>query len=457
MSKNLFESQQANHVIEGRSSAMDTTRRAFMGAAVAAGAVAASCAKSEPKKPKVDIPVMLDKAPDGAPLRAGLIGCGGRGRGAALNFLNAGPNLSVTHLADVFPDRIDDARKQMKEKGSQDISESNCFVGFDAYKRLLDTDIDVVIHATPPHFRPEHMTAAVAAGKHIFVEKPAAVDPSGIRKFIEACGQARTKGLTFVAGTCYRHDKKVIETYRRVAEGAIGDIIAGRCYFNTSQLWYRERQQGWTDMEWMIRNWVNWRWLSGDHIVEQHVHNLDTCSLYLGKRPVKCVAFGSRQRRVTGDQYDNFAVDFVYEDGVHLSSMSRQINGCANNVSDHFVGTKGSTDCHGTIFNPDGSVMWKFEVPEVPEGAPKPNSMYDQEHVDLVNAIRTGTTLSEGRAMAESTLMGIMGREAAYTGKEISWQEMLKSDMRLGPTEYTMSNVGITAEIPVPGADKNEG
>ena len=424
---------------------MIRSRRAFIGTAVTAGVAAVACSRS---KPKVSILKQLEKAPDGPVLKAGLVGCGGRGTGAAINFINAGENLEITALGDVFRDRVDNALKEIRKETEQTVPEENCFVGFDAYQKVIDSGIGVMIHATPPHFRPEHFAAAVEAGKHVFIEKPVAVDPAGVKSIIETAGQAKTKGLSVVSGTCYRHQKQVLETYRRVAEGAIGDILAARCCYNTGQLWYKERQENWSDMEWMIRDWVNWCWLSGDHIVEQHIHNLDTVSMFIGEHPVKAVGFGSRQRRVTGNQYDNFTVDYEYENGMHLNSMCRQINGCVNNVSDFLVGTKGSTNCHDTIFNPDGSIAWKFEVKE---GEKEPNSMYDQEHIDLVTSIRTSEPLNEIIATAESTLIGIMGRISAYTGREVTWQEMMYSDLRLGPDSYTMGTTEMDFEIPVPG------
>jgi len=397
------------------------SRRAFIGSALAAGALIAACGESKKKKgTTAEVPVLHDRAPDGPPLKAGLVGCGGRGTGAALDFIDASPNCEIVALGDVFRDRIDSCREKLKKERDRTVPDENCFVGFDAYRRVLDSGIDV-------------MTA----------------------------GQARTKNLTVISGTCWRHHKKVIETYRRVVEGAIGEILAARAYFNTGQLWYRERQKGWSDMEWMIRDWVNWCWLSGDHIVEQHVHNLDTMSLFIGDTPVKAVGFGARHRRVTGDQYDCFAVDFEYENGLHLSSMCRQIDGCANNVSDFIVGSEGSTDCRGTIYNPDGSIKWKMiELEEGQEKERKPyevtyvdkvRSMYKQEHIDLVTSIRTGEGRNEVVATAKSTLMGVMGRMSAYTGKEVTWQEMMDSELRLGPTEYEMGPVDMEVVIPVPG------
>ena len=449
------------------------SRRIFIGSALAvAGAAAVSCggqAKKETKKvSSIVVPEMLDTAPDGAELKAGLVGCGGRGRGAALQFIGAGPNLKVTALGDVFPDRVEETKKEILDKAKQDVPSANCFTGFDAFKKVIDSGVDVVILATPPHFRPEHFAYAVAAGKHVFMEKPVAVDPAGIKSVLDSAGQAKTKNLCVVTGTQRRHQKPYVEVWRRVMEGEIGDIVSARCYWNQGQLWYKKKEPKWSDMEWMIRDWVNWCWLSGDHIVEQHVHNIDVINWFTGSHPVKAVGFGARHRRVTGDQYDFFNVDFEFENGMHCESMCRQINGCANNVSEFIVGTKGSTNCADTIFNPDGSVMWKFEVPGAKDAAgaakdanaskdkaapavKEPNSPYLQEHIDLVTAIRKGEVFNEAENTAISTLCGIMGRISAYTGKETTWQEMTDSTLRLGPTEYALGKADTKVVIPVPG------
>ena len=419
------------------------SRRMFLGTAVAAGALTAGCGQS---KPNVTITKLHDSAPDGSLLRAGLIGCGGRGRGAAINFLKAGPNLRITAIADVFQDRVDAALTTIKEETAQDTPPENIFVGFDGFQKVIDSGVDIVLLATPPHFRPEHFAAAVKAGKHVFMEKPLAVDPVGIKSIIESAGQAKTKNLSVVTGTQRHHQKPYIETLKRIVGGEIGDIVAARCYWNMGQLWYFLPKKGWSDMEYMIRDWVNWCWLSGDHIVEQHVHNLDVIGWFTGKHPVKAVGFGGRHRRVTGDQYDNFNIDFEYEDGMHLHSMCRQIDGCENNVSEFLVGTKGTTNCKDTIYNPDGSVRWK--LPEEDKG----RNPYDQEHVDWITSIRMVEPLNEAHLTAESNMLAIMGRISAYTGEAKTWKEMTDSDMRLGPTTYEMGPVDIKPEIPVAGS-----
>lgn len=431
------------------------SRRMFLGGATAAaGVFALSCGKKGEQAGQspaggaaaTDVKVtVLDKAPDGPELKAGLVGCGGRGTGAAQDFLGAGPNLKIVALGDVFADRVENAVKTIKEKFNQDVPADKCFTGFDAFQKVIDAGVDVVLLATPPHFRPQHFAAAVAAGKHVFMEKPVAVDPMGIKQVIEAAGQAKTKNLCVVTGTQRHHQREYMEIYRRVKEGAIGEIVAARAYWNQNKLWHRERDPKWSDMEWMIRDWVNWRWLSGDHIVEQHVHNLDVINWFTGSHPVKAVGMGGRARRVTGDQYDFFSVDFEFENGMHCMSMCRQINDCANNVSEFIVGTKGSTNCADTIYNPDGSIA--FQVPKEAKGKP-----YQQEHIDFVTAIRQSQPLNEAEATAISTMCAIMGRESAYSGAEKTWQEMMDSTLKLGPAEYKLGKADLKAVIPVPGS-----
>ncbi len=391
-----------------------------------------------------DLPPLLEKAPDGKPLKAGLVGCGGRGTGAAHNFLNAGPNLEVVALADVFEDRLNGCRQALKKNKGQEIADEKCFIGFDAYQKLIGSGVDVVLLATPPHFRPEQFKACVNARKHVFMEKPVAVDPVGARSIMSSSRKAEAIGLSVITGTQRRHQHAYIATYKKILNGAIGDILGANCYWNQGQLWYRERDEKWTDMEYMIRDWVNWCWLSGDHIVEQHVHNIDVIHWFTGMLPVKAVAFGGRHRRVTGDQYDTFSVDFVYGNGMHVHSMCRQINGCANNVSEFIIGTKGHTNCSNTIYNPDGSIAWSYE-------SQKNNSPYDQEHIHLVTAIRTNKPVVEAEITAQSTLLAIMGRIAAYTGNEVTYEEMMNSDIKLGPESYAMGPVDIEAVIPIPG------
>ena len=267
------------------------------------------------------------RAPDGKPLRAGLIGCGGRGRGAMINFLDAGPNLQLVALADVFPDRIAAAREELKKDKGIEIADNRCYTGFDAFEKLIDSDVDIVLNCTPPHFRPAHFAACVEAGKHCFLEKPVGVDPVGVRSVLATSEKATSKGLAVMTGTQLRRELPRLEVRNRVLDGMIGDIRSVRAFRNQGALWYRPREANWSDMEYMIRDWVNWNWLSGDHIVEQHIHHLDAMLWVMGKPPVKAVGMGARMRRPQGDQYDFFSIDYTFDDGVHMHSTIRQIGG----------------------------------------------------------------------------------------------------------------------------------
>jgi len=384
----------------------------------------------------VAFPYVVRGAVSDKPIRIGLVGCGGRGTGAVTNALSADPRVTLVAMADLYPDRIQGSLERLK--GKVDVDEKYRFLGYDAYKKVLEQDLDYVILATPPYYRPVHFEACIEAGKHVFMEKPVAVDPVGARKIMAAGEKAKAKGLSVVAGTQRRHFPQYIETIKRLHDGAIGKIVAGRCYWNTSQLWYKQRQAGWSEDEWMHRDWVNWCWLSGDHIVEQHVHNIDVINWVLGAHPEKVVAMGARMRRVTGDQFDFFSSDFTYPGDVHVLSQCRQINGCTRNVSEYVVGEKGHADPRGYI-----STIGKIEAPKV--------SPYVQEHKDLIDAIRSGRPINEAQNVAESTLAGIMARTSAYTGKEVTWEEMMASDMELRRPDYPLTPENIKAHIPVPG------
>lgn len=347
------------------------SRRNFLGKAALIGAAGVastqllhSCSNNTKKNIELDLPPLLEKAPNGPKLKAGLIGCGGRGTGAAVNFLDAGSNLEITALADVFDDKIKQCRKELKKKRNVEIPEKNCFVGFDAYEKLIDSGVDVIIHATPPFFRPQHFDTAVKARKHVFMEKPVSVDPAGTRQIMATAKKAEALGLSVVTGTLFRHANDYISVYKQVRQGAIGEIVSANSYYNTTALWYRNPKADWSEMEYMIRDWVNWCWLSGDHIVEQNVHRIDNVLWFMDKHPVKALGFGSRMRRKTGDQYDNFSIDFVFDDNVHYHNMCRQINGTTRNISDHIVGTDGSTNLANTIWNTDGTTRFQYDYPK---------------------------------------------------------------------------------------------
>jgi myo-inositol 2-dehydrogenase / D-chiro-inositol 1-dehydrogenase len=422
-------------------------RRAFIGTVVGvgAGAVLASCQKS-----------YINRAPDGPVLKAGLIGCGERGTGAAQQFLKAGPHLEVVALGDVLNDRLKNCRDVLAKKSKQQISDDHCFIGFDAYKKVLETDVDVVLLATPPHFRPQHFDAAVDAKKHCFLEKPCAVDAPGVRSVLASGQKAAAYNLSVVAGTQRRHHRAYKETRDRVAGGAIGQITGASARWNQGQTWYMPRKKNWSDMEGMIRDWVNWRWLSGDHIVEQHVHNLDTVLWFTGMNPTKVTGSGGRVQRVTGDQYDFFNLQFTYPNGGILESMCRQIDGCDDDISEYVVGTKGYTNCENTIYDLSGKVVWQYQERGQPPGRTR-FTPYELEHVDFVTAIRANEPLNEAEHFAHATLTAIMGRTAAYTGKQVKWDEIMDSNERLGPTDYAMGPVPFKVEVPVPGDAANVG
>lgn len=442
------------------------SRRKFLAGAAAVGAAGAmgvgtlsSCSTGGGSgstaiydwKPKAyQFPPLLDTVPEGKVLKVGVIGCGGRGSGAAFNCLEAGNGtIEITALGDVFQDRVDDLVAKLKKQNDVDVPAENVFVGFDAFEKVIDSGVDIVILATPPKFRPEHFEAAVKARKHVFLEKPVAVDPVGIRQVLAAAKMADAAGLKVVTGTQRRHQHKYINIYKELEKNAIGKITGGNVYWNGGKLWHRDNNPSWSEMEWMIRDWVNWCWLSGDHIVEQHVHNIDVANWFLGKHPVKALGFGSRQRRVTGDQYDNFSVDYTYDDGMKIHSMCRQINGCTTGVYEVFRGTKGesftSQGGTSTIKDLDGNDLFSFEDHET--------SPYVQEHKDLITCIRQNIPWNQAEETANSVMVAIMGRVSAYTGKEVTFEEMMNSDMKIGPDTYIMGDIGFmkNAEVPVPG------
>jgi predicted dehydrogenase len=443
----------------------DLSRRSFISrsALASVGTIGAmnllsSCSeKTVTKKVEQKLPPLPDRAPDGKPLKAGLIGCGGRGTGAAVNFLDAGPNLEITALGDVFRERIDKCRADLKKQKNIEIADENCFVGFDSYEKVIDSGVDIVLLCTPPHFRPAHVAAAVAAGKHIFMEKPIAVDPVGARSVMVSAERAKEKGLCIVSGTIRRVQKDFLETKRRIDSGEIGDITSAHIIRNGGSLWVIKRKPGWSDMEYMLRNWANFCWLSGDHIVEQFIHEVDVMNWILGKNPVKAIGWGGRQRRVTGDQYDFFSIEYVYDNGMHTHCAARQISGCSNLTLQFFTGTEGYATFKGNscnLTNLKGEQTWAYPYPKEddPDKTWKIKDPYVQEPVNLVNAIRTGVYLSDAEAQVNSTLITIMGRISAYTGKDVTWEEVMNSDMYLGPKTYAWGPVPeVTETIPVIG------
>jgi predicted dehydrogenase len=384
-------------------------------------------------------------------IKVGVIGCGGRGTGAAADILEASPDTVIVSLGDMFEDRVKGSRGQLSklsngrgERAQVDLD--MCFSGFDAYKKVLASGCDVVILATPPGFRPVHFDAAINAGKHVFFEKPVAVDASGIRMVIEASRRAERQKLSVVTGTQRRHERCYLEAIKRLEDGQIGRVVSGNVYWNQGSLWMHKREGFSSDMEWQLRNWLYFTWLSGDHICEQHVHNIDVANWVMGGPPVKAMGMGGREVRTDpdfGHIFDHFAVEYEYPDGQLVTSMCRQIDGCANRVEERFYGEKGmmfSTSGRARI---SGENKWNFS-------GDNPNP-YVEEHRDFIASITgSGKYLNEGVRVAESTLTAIMGRMSAYTGKEVSWEKALNSSEKLMPESLELGPIA-TPEIAVPG------
>ncbi len=380
-------------------------------------------------------------------LNIGLIGCGGRGTGAAYNAMDASPEARVVAMADVFDDSLRNSRHNLAKRDQCLVTDGDCYVGFDAYKKLMQRDdVDVVILATPPHFRPMHYAHAIEKGKHVFMEKPVAVDPAGIRLVMEASRRADENSLSVVAGTQRRHEQCYLDIMERIRSGEIGQPVAARCYWNMGGLWKRDRQPEWTDMEWQLRNWLYFAWLSGDHIVEQHVHNLDAVNWAIGSHPVRCTAMGGRQSRIDeayGHVFDHFAVDYEYADGVHAMSMCRQGDGCSSKVEEVVQGTKGRAVTSSGRARLEGGSDWIFT-------ADNPNP-YQVEHQALHESIRGDSTrLNEGHRIAESTMTAIMGRMAAYSGRDITWEEALNAELDMRPEQYDFVELDVP-QIARPG------
>ena len=431
-----------------------------VGSVVGASALLASCKDGNKLVPLKNpgefyVPELPDMAIDGRELKVGVVGCGGRGSGAVKDLLAAANNIKVVALGDVFADRMNGLRNTLKKNYSQEVAEDKCFLGFDSYKQVIDAGVDMVILATPPAFRPVHFQYATQKGKHSFMEKPIAVDAKGYRTIMASAKQAQAKNLSVVTGMQRHHERRYVEANKQIQAGLIGEITGGNVYWNQGKLWHRNRQDQWSDMEWMIRDWVNWTWLSGDHIVEQHVHNIDVFLWMSGYKVAKATGFGSRQRRVTGDQYDNFSIDFEMENGVHLHSMCRQIDGCSNAVGEIIYGTKGVySSFDNTIKDLKGNLLWKYDE-EAAKAAFKQHNPYVLEHVDWVNHIRKGTMHDEATECAISSLVGVMGRESAYAGSTITWDEMSKADLDLMPEKLELGAMDMTAyQVPVPGKVK---
>jgi predicted dehydrogenase len=389
-------------------------------------------------------------------LKVGLIGCGGRGTGAAAQALNADKNVKLTAMGDAFLDRLESSlaslRKDKAIVEKIDVKDDHKFAGFDAYKQVIDSGVDVVLLTTPPHFRPIHFKYAIDQGKHVFAEKPVAVDAPGIRSMIETCEAAKKKNLSVVSGLCLRYDAGFQETIKRIHDGAIGDIVALQANDLRSGIWQKERQPDWTDMVFQMRNWYHFTWLCGDFNVEQHVHFLDICAWVMkNEYPVKCVGNGGRQvRTAQGHIYDHFSIIYEYAKGQKLFSFCRQIPKCKNDISAQAMGTKGTanlSEATGKMsINPTGAAPW------FSKGQHK--DMYQVEHDELFASIRAGKPINNGEYMVKSTMMAIMARMAAYTGQQITWEMAMNSKEDLSPPKYDWNVKLPMPEVAKPGITK---
>ena len=382
-------------------------------------------------------------------VKVGLVGCGGRGVGAIRNFMEAckilGIEAELVAVGDAFKEKAEGAGKSFS------LPADRCYGGYDNYQKVLASDCDYVVMATPPAFRPLHFAAAVEAGKHCFIEKPVAVDAPGARSVMATGELAAAKGLAVVAGTQRRHMAEYLRNKALIDAGAIGQIKGGVVQWNGTVPWTKRRNEGESAASYMTRNWLNFTELSGDHIVEQHVHNLDVAVWFLGRLPVSAVGFGGRARRETGNMFDFFSVDYDFGDDVHIHSQCRQISGTHGRVGESFTGTEGS--CYG-----GGKLNGKKVV--IPEIKVDSSNGQVQEHVDMIRSVNGGNPLNHAKRIAETTLVAIMGRISAYTGEIVRWNDLVKNEQSphfsatCTPTalDFERGPITLPAEVPpVPG------
>lgn len=396
-------------------------------------------------------------------LKLALIGCGGRGSGAAVQALTADENVELVAMADAFADRLEGSLKTIQEyfedEKKIEVKSENRFVGFNAYKRAIDA-ADVVILATPPGFRPYHFEYAVSKEKHIFMEKPLAIDPAGIRRVLAAAKIAKEKKLNVVVGLQRHYESKYLDLYRRVKNGAIGEIRSGQVYWNSPGVWVRARQPGQTELEYQMRNWYYFNWLCGDHILEQHIHNIDVANWFIGDYPVSAQGMGGRQVRTGkdhGEIFDHHFVEFTYASGAVVSSQCRHQPNCMNRVDEVFQGTKGSIELEKAVITDlEGNQLYKY-----PRRSDQDSNPYQVEHDRLFESIRNNEVISDTENGAKSTLSAILGRMATYSGQFITMEEALNSKVDLVPEDMTWDSTPPTLPdsngnyvIPTPGVTK---
>jgi len=368
-------------------------------------------------------------------LKLALIGCGGRGSGAANQALKTAGKVKLVAMADAFQDRLESSLGNLRQQHPTkiDVPPERRFVGFEGYKQAIAL-ADVVVLAAPPGFRPLHFAEAVNQGKHVFMEKPVAVDGPGVKRVLAAAAESKQKNLKVVVGLQRHYQPGYLEIMKRIHDGMIGDVYALRCYWNDQGVWVKEREAGQSEMEYQMRNWYYFVWLSGDHIVEQHVHNLDVCNWVKQAYPTKCVGMGGRQVRTGkeyGEIYDHHAVEFEYEDGARMFSQCRHIRGCWNSVSEHAIGSKYLADLSGHVIrdpSANNKIVWRYRTTQ-------PVDPYQKEHDDLFDAIRNNKPLNDAENGARSTLTGVMGRVATYTGQVVLAEDVLESDIDTMPSK----------------------
>jgi predicted dehydrogenase len=393
-------------------------------------------------------------------IKIGLIGCGGRGTGAASQALSTKGNVQLVAMGDAFPWQLEKSYNDLKQALADKpdrlaVTDDRKFVGLDAYQKVINAGVDLVILATPPGFRPVQFEAAVKSGKHVFMEKPVAVDAPGVRQVLAAAEEAKKKNLGVGVGLQRHHQAMYLETIKRLQDGAVGDIHTARAYWNGGGVWTRDRKAGMSEMEYQVWNWYYFNWLSGDHICEQHIHNLDVINWVKGSYPVRAQGQGGRQVRVGkqhGEIYDHHFVEFEYADGSRMFSQCRHIEHCWESVSEHVQGTKGSADIGGGVIRgPEGT--WQYKGPR-----PDP---YQVEHDDLFASIRAGKPINEAEFGALSSMTSILGRLCTYSGKMIEWKDALASNVSLQPKEYNfktdppvMPNADGSYAIAIPGLSR---
>lgn len=394
-------------------------------------------------------------------LKVGLIGCGGRGTGAANQAMNADPNVVLTAMADVFEDRMETSYNALMDENpdKMKVSPENKFLGFDGYKKVIESDVDVIILATPPSFRPAHLEACIDAGKHVFFEKPVAVDAPGIRRVMATAKKAKEKNLGFMSGFCWRYDYPKRETYDRLLDGAIGDIHTVYTTYNTGALWWKETKPSWGKFKKELRNWLYYNWLSGDHIMEQAVHSIDLMSWAMGdKLPIKATGTGGRQSRTEekfGNVYDHFSIIYEYPNGDKGFHICRQQKGCSRAYHIEAFGNKGRANMD--VFRKHeikgGRKSWEWEKEHSKK---EKNNMYQTEHDELFASIRKGTPINDGIRAANSTMLALWGRMVAYTGETLTWEQALNSEEVLGPKidEYNWDLDWESAKVAQPGISK---